>query len=111
MQLYIIYGLLSVACSIFGLLRRKNNKAQKIDAAIQKWTPIAYDMVNNYFKQHPSSLLGKGDRYITELSKILSAQGIKVTPEIVTQARAVADALHYQGQSAQAHSGDPLCGK
>ena len=98
MNTVLISAVASVLGSVWGVLRHKNNKVKKIDEILQQWVPVAYNVVNNMITQSPGRYrgMGKTDLFIRELTIILASKGIKVTPQIITQAQAIADAMHYQ---------------
>ncbi len=91
----------STALSVAGYYIHRNSRAKAIDAAIQEWAPIVFDVVNNEIQQNPNMVTHKSAIFLREFRDILVAKGIKVTPEILTQAKAIADSIHYQDKRAQ----------
>jgi len=91
----------STVLSVAGYYVQRNSRAKKIDAAIQEWAPIVFDVVNNLVQQNPGLTARKSTLFTQKLTEILEAKGIKVTPEILSQAKAIADSIHYQDRRAQ----------
>jgi len=91
----------STVLPVAGYYIQRNSRAKAIDAAIQEWAPIVFDVVNNMVQQNPGLTARKSTLFTQVLTKILEAKGIKVTPAILTQAQGIADSIHYQDKRAQ----------
>jgi len=102
MNSIIISALLTVAGSVWGILRVRGKKVQKIATALEKWVPIVFDVINNMMAQKMElQFCNKTRLFVDELSKVLEANGIALTPEITRQAVAMVDAMHYREKSAR----------
>ncbi|MEW5803741.1 MAG: hypothetical protein AB1847_16730 [bacterium] len=89
---YIIASLIVPAASlIWGWSRRRNKKAWVIMEALQKWVPVACQCVDNALLIDPDPKRSRKDVFIHAITELLTSQGIKVTPEIITMAVAMAE--------------------
>lgn len=79
-----------------------NGRTKKYEAAIQEWAPVIFDVVNNMVQQNPNLASRKSALFIQRLTEVLETKKIKVTPTIITQARAIAESIHYQDKRSQA---------
>jgi hypothetical protein len=97
----LLLSIASTVLPVIGYYIQRNRNAKKIDAAIQEWAPIVFDVVNNLVQQNPDMAGNKSAIFTRNFTEIMTAKGFKVTSEMLIQAKAIVDSIHYQDKRAQ----------